>query len=107
MFTVIQNGSLMVSTAEKVLIYKDYCLEETGSSVLIAHVCDAIYTPDPFDWVDKLIIGMALLLLFVTVLLYAFEPSFQTVFGRLILIHAGLLFTALLLEAALTEFNEG
>lgn len=106
MFTVIQNGSLMVSTAEQMLIYKDYCLEETGSSVLIAHVCDAIYTPDPFDWVDKLIIGMALLLLFVTVLLYAFEPSFQTVFGRLILIHAGLLFTALLLEAALTEFNE-
>ncbi|XP_062558962.1 uncharacterized protein LOC134223783 [Armigeres subalbatus] len=106
MFTVIQNGSLMVSTTEQLLMYKDFCLEETGSSVLVAHVCDAIVFPDPFDWVDKMIIGSALLVLSLTVLLYAFESSFQTVFGRLILIHAALLFTALLLEAALTEFNE-
>lgn len=106
LFTVIQNGSLMVSSPDQMVIYKDYCLEETGSSVLVAHVCDAIVFPDPFDWADKLIIGTALVALFLTALLYAFEATFQTIFGRLITIHAALLFTALLLEAALTEFNE-
>ncbi|XP_065077829.1 uncharacterized protein LOC135701051 [Ochlerotatus camptorhynchus] len=106
LFTVIQNGSLMVSSPDQMVIYNDYCLEETGSSVLVAHVCDTIVFPDPFDWVDKLIIGTALVTLFLTALLYAFEATFQTIFGRLITIHAALLFTALLLESALTEFNE-
>lgn len=106
LFTVIQNGSLMVSGPGEMAIYNDYCLEETGSSILVAHVCDPFVLPDPFDWADKLIIGTALVALFLTALLYAFETSFQTIFGRLITIHAALMFTALLLEAALTEFDE-
>ncbi|XP_055600007.1 uncharacterized protein LOC129749144 [Uranotaenia lowii] len=105
-FTVIQNGSLMVSNPEQMLIYRDFCLEETASSVLVAWVCDEIVFPDPFDFVDKLIIGSALVAVFVTVLLYGFERNFHTIFGKLVMAHAGLLFAALLLEAALTEFEE-
>lgn len=107
LFTVIQNGSLMVSSPEQMAIYRDFCLEETASSVLVAYVCDELVYPDPFDWVDKLVIGTALVVLFLTVLLYGFERNFHCVFGKLIMVHVGLLFTALLLEAALTEFEEG
>ncbi|XP_039434878.1 uncharacterized protein LOC120417004 [Culex pipiens pallens] len=106
LFTVIQNGSLMVSSPEQMAIYRDFCLEETASSVLVAYVCDELVYPDPFDWVDKLVIGTALVVLFLTVLLYGFERNFHCVFGKLIMVHVGLLFTALLLEAALTEFEE-
>lgn len=106
LFTVIQNGSLMVSNQEQMAIYRDYCLEETASSVLVAYVCDELIFPDPFDWIDKLVIGTALVTLFLTVLLYGFERNFHCVFGKLVMVHGGLLFTALLLEAALTEFEE-
>lgn len=107
LFTVIQNGSLMVSSPERVVFYRDFCLEETATSVLVAYVCDEINYPDPFDVVDKLVIGSALVALVLTVLVYGFERNFHTAFGRMIIAHVGLLFTALLLEAALTEFEEG
>ncbi|XP_053685815.1 uncharacterized protein LOC128735351 [Sabethes cyaneus] len=106
MFTMIQNGSLMVSNANQMVIYHDYCVEETGTTVLAAFVCDEIVFPDPFDLVDKLVIGSALVALFLAVLIYAFERNFHTTFGKLIMVHVGLLFVALLLEAALTEFEE-
>ncbi|XP_058831635.1 uncharacterized protein LOC131690117 [Topomyia yanbarensis] len=106
LFTIIQNGSLMVTRAEEMVIYRDFCVEETGSSVLAAYVCDEQVFPDPFDVADKVIISSALLTLFVTVLIYAFERNFHTTFGKLIMIHVGFLFVALLLEAALAEFEE-
>ncbi|XP_055631668.1 uncharacterized protein LOC129771721 [Toxorhynchites rutilus septentrionalis] len=106
LFTVIQNGSLMVSSKDQVAFYREFCLEETATSVLVAYVCDDMTFPDPFDAVDKLVIGSALVALVLTVLVYGFERNFHTAFGRMIIAHVGLLFTALLLEAALTEFEE-
>ncbi|XP_058457426.1 uncharacterized protein LOC131434593 isoform X2 [Malaya genurostris] len=106
LFTVIQNGSLMVTRADEMMIYRDFCVEQTGSSVLAAYVCDELVFPDPFDVVDKVTISSALLTLFVTVLIYAFERNFHTTFGKLVMIHVGFLFVALLLEAALAEFEE-
>ncbi|XP_055536609.1 uncharacterized protein LOC129725150 isoform X2 [Wyeomyia smithii] len=105
-FTLIQDGSLMVSNGNQMVLYRDYCVEETGTTVLAAFVCDELNFPDPFDLVDKLVIGSALVALFLAVLIYAFEKNFHTTFGKLIMVHVGLLFVALLLEVALTEFEE-
>uniref|UniRef100_A0A182QBZ6 Methuselah N-terminal domain-containing protein n=1 Tax=Anopheles farauti TaxID=69004 RepID=A0A182QBZ6_9DIPT len=108
---LIQNGSLLVTRDDQVEFYDDFCVEETGNMVLVAHICDEEGDSKRQEslfsgWLGPVMLTVALLASVVTVLAYAFDRTLPHWYGPLIATHAGLFTGAILLELLLVALHE-